>query len=289
MKNLVLLSLVFVLSACDRPQYDMQMVCSDGAKGQLLVDAKIYKSHADLVIKRLSKELRDKALKSGRGDMWLADHSWLYNQIPEIDDMIEVSVPADNRHEGYYELAGKIEFELGRDDLTGGRTFTLWHMSDNNLTMDDGEVLPNGMPMKGVTCEPVVDAVEDKLPEGFTSEIKNCLNYIDSQLFRDGTKSEISYQVYDEKSGRTMYIDKEKFQEAFGEIEPHRFHLLNAYNNYPEDAMRACDVAARLRAYIAAHIDAEHIPGPKNMVSVSSGETMVISCHGDEEIVVYGE
>lgn len=288
MKNLTLLLSFLVLAACDRPQYDMQMVCEDGAKGQLLVDAKIYKSHADLVIKRLSKELRDKALKSGRGDMWLADHLWLYNQIPEIDDVIEVSVPANDKRDGYYELAGKIEFNLGRDNLTGGRTFTLGHMSDNNLTMNDGEVLPNGMPIQGVTCKPVVDAVKDKLPEDFTSEIKNCLNYIDSQLFRGYTESEISYEVYDEYSGRTMYIDKEKFNEAFGETEPHRFYLLNAYHNYPEDAKRACDVAARLRAYIAAHIDAEYIPEPENVVSVSVGETITLTL-GDEEIVVRGE
>lgn len=80
------------------------------------------------------------------------------------------------------------------------------------------------------------------------------MNYINSQLLPGYTESEISYEVYDEYSGRTMYIDKENFNEAFGETEPHRFYLLNAYHNYPEDALRACDVAARLRAYIAAHI-----------------------------------
>lgn len=164
MKKIALLLPVLALSACDRPQYDLQMVCEDGAHGDLLVDAKIYKSHADLAITRLSKELREKA----RGTMRLADHSWVYNQIPEIDDMIEISVPANDKHEGDYELAGKIEFSLGRDDLTGGRTFTLWHMSDNNLTMKDGEVLPNGMPIIGLECKPVVDAVKDNPPEGFT-------------------------------------------------------------------------------------------------------------------------
>lgn len=289
MKRVFFMVGMLALAACDRPQYDLQMVCEDGAKGDLLVDAKIYKSHADLVIKRISKELRKKALSHGRGDMWLAEHLWLYNQVPNIDDEIELSLPVKDKHDGYYELAGKIDFNLGRDSLTGGRTFTLWHMSDNNLTMNDGEVLSDGIPMKGVTCELVVDAVKDKQPEGFTSEIKNCLNYIDSQLFRGYTESEISYEVYDEDSGRTMYIDKENFNEAFGETEPHRFYLLNAYHSYSEDAKRACDVAARLRRYIAAHIDAEHIPEPKNVVTVSSGETMTISCFADEKIVVRGE
>lgn len=284
MKRIFLLMGMLALCACDRPQYDIQLVCDDGAKGQLLVDAKIYKSHADLAITRLSKELREKA----QGKLWLADHSWLYNQIPEIDDMIEVSVPANDKHEGYYELAGKIEFNLGRDDLTGGRTFTLWHMSDNNLTADNGDVLSNGTPVIGVGCEPVVDAVKDNPPAGFTSEIKNCLNYINSQLLPGYTESEISYEVYDEKTGRTMYIDKEKFNEAFGETEPHRFYLLNAYYNYPEDALRACDVAARLRSYIAEHIDAEYIPQNPDAISVSRGEELTISCDTDQ-FVIRGE
>lgn len=281
MKKLALLLPVLALVACDRPKYDLQMVCEDGARGELLVDAKIYKSHANLVVKRINKELRDKARTNG---MWLADHVWLYNQIPNIDDTIELVLHV-NEH-GDYEMPGKIKLNLSHDSLTGGLNFTLWHAADNNLTMSDGEKISDGKYMVGTHCNPVLYP-NDVGKNNLSAEDKNCLNYVSSQVLFDNTPTERRLRVYDENTGREMYVGTASIKEIFGDIEPHHFYFSNM-NNYPEDAKRACDVAARLRSYIAEHIDAEHIPEPKNEVYISAGETMTLTV-GDEEIVVRGE
>lgn len=285
MKRIFCLIGLLGLCACDRPQYDIQLACEDGAKGKVLVDAKIYKTHADLVVKRLDKKLREKAM--GQDDMWLADHVWLYNQIPQIGDTIAISLPVNEY--GSYELAGKIKLELNRNSLTGGQQFLIWHMSDNNLTMRDGEKLPNGMHMVGTTCEHIVDPVNNT-PQNITNEIKNCMNYIGSQLLYDSEptpEAERRLRLYDENTGREMYLGESAWGEVFGNIAPNHFYLGNEHH-YPEDALQACDVAARLRAYIAAHIDAEHIPPKPDAISVSSGMEMSINC-GDEEIFIRGE
>lgn len=281
MKKALLLLPVLALAACDRPQYDLQMVCEDGAHGDLLVDAKIYKSHADLAVKLLYKDLRAKA----RGEVWLADHVWLYNQIPQIDDTIDLSLPATEH--GDYEIPDKIKLEMYHGGLAGGLKFELWHAVDNNLTMSDGYKILAGQYRVGTTCEPVLYPVDvpEKIPMAQRKEIKNCLAYVGSQVLFDNTATETRLRVYDEKTGREMYIGSAAINEIFGGIEPHHFYL---GNKNPEDTMQACDVAARLRAYIAAHIDAEHIPEPKNVVSVSAGETITLTL-GDEEIVVRGK
>ena len=278
----IILLPVLALAACDRPQYDLQMVCEDGAHGNLLVDAKIYKSHADLVVKRIDKELRDKAHK--KNNMWLADHVWLYNQIPNIDDKIELSLPVTEY--GDYEIPGKIKLDLSHGSLTGGLNFTLWHAADNNLTMSNGDKIADGEYMVGTDCAPVLYPKKVN-KNNLSAEDKNCLNYVGSQVQFDSTPTEIRLRVYDEKTGREMYIGEATINEIFGGVKPNHFYLGNM-NYYPEDAKLACDVAARLREYIAAHIDAEHIPEPKAVVSVSAGETITLTL-GDEEIVVRGE
>ena len=284
MKKIFCLAAVLGLAACERPKYDFQMVCEDAAKGDLLVDAKIYKSHADLVVKRLDKELREKALNHGRGSMWLADHVWLYNQIPNIDDKIELSLPVTDH--GDYEVPGKVKLAMSRGTFTGGLKFMLWHAADNNLTMNNGEKIPDGEYMRGTSCEPVLypEAVEES---GLSAEQKNCLNYVSSQIFMDNIATEKRLLVYDEKTGRTMYIGAAAINEIFGTLETYHFFFCNM-NYYPDDAKRACDVAARLRKYIAEHIDAEYIPEPKNVVSVSAGGEITLSV-GGEKIIVRGE
>jgi len=282
MKKLVLLVSMFALAACDRPQYDVQLVCEDGAKGQLLVDAQFYKSHADLTIKRLTKELRAKA--QHRDNMWLADHTWLYNQIPQIDDITEITLNATEY--GDYEMPGKIKMELNRDRFTGGLKFTLWHAADNNLMMRDGKKIPDGEYMVGVSCEPVFDSTEPE-PQNISAEIKNCMAYVSSQLIFDNTQTEKRILVYDENTGREMYIGEEAINKIFNGIEPYHFYFVNA-EYYPDDALSACDVAARLREYIGTHIDSEYIPEPTNLVSVSPGQTIITTC-GDDDIVIRGE
>lgn len=283
MKRVLFLMGMLALAACDRPQYDLQMVCEDGADGDLLVDAKIYKSHADLIVKRLDKELRDKAQK--KNNMWLADHVWLYNQIPNIDDKIELSLPVTEY--GDYEIPGKIKLDLSHGSLTGGLNFTLWHAADNNLTMRDCSIVSDGEYMVGNHCEPVLYP-KNVNKNNLSAEDKNCLNYVGSQISMDDTPTEKRLRVYDEKTGREMYLGEAAINEIFRGIEPNHFYLGNM-NHYPDDAKQACAVAARLREYIAAHIDAEYIPEPENVVSVSAGETMTISCFAGEKIVVRGE
>lgn len=269
------------LCACDRPRYDLQLVCEDGARGNLLVDAKIYESHADLVIKRLDKELRDKAQR--KNSMWLADHVWLYNQIPNIDDKIELVLPV-NKH-GNYEVPGKIKLDLSHDNLTGGLNFTLWHAADNNLTMRSGDRIADGEYMVGTDCKPVLYA-KNVNKNNLSAEDKNCLNYVGSQTQFDSTPTETRLRVYDEKTGREMYIiGASEINEIFGGVEPHHFYLENM-NYHTEDVKHACEVATRLRAYIAEHIDEEYIQESEYVIP--SGETITLTL-GDEEIMIRGE
>lgn len=283
MKRLFFFICLLGLAACDRPQYDLQMVCEDGAKGQLMVDAKVYDTRADLVIKRLTKELRAKA--KGQSNMWLADHTWLYNQIPQIDDEIEVSLPINE--EGIYEIPGKIKLVLNHSALTGGLRFTLWPATDNNLKMADGETVPDGEYLVGTTCEPVlypVDVSIKDIPVEQRKEVKNCLEYLEEQLLFNGEKGVL---VFDEKTGREMNISNSVIKEMFNGIELNHFYLLNA-RYYPDDVKHACEIANRLREYIATHIDSEYIKESENSVYISAGEVVTISCD-DDEVVVIGQ
>lgn len=261
MKRIFCLLGLVALCACDRPQYDVQLVCSDGAKGQLLVDAQIYEAHADLTVKRLDKELRWKALNYD--DTWLADHLWLYNQVPQIDDSIKLELPVNENNE--YEIPNKVKLDVRNNNLTGGVEFTLWHAADNNLRMNDGTALPDGKYMIGAECDVVIfpiNVIPENIPDAKVKEIKNCMNYIDSQLYWTSTADEQRLQVYDEKTGREMFIGEEQIKEIFGDIKPNHFYLENI-RYYGEDAMHACDVAQRLREYIQVHIDTEYIRDEK--------------------------
>ena len=84
MKKALLLLPVLALAACDRPKYDVTLSCEDGAQGTYLVEAKVYETKADLKITRLDKKLREKEP--------VADHLWLYNQLPLIDDTMKISL-----------------------------------------------------------------------------------------------------------------------------------------------------------------------------------------------------
>lgn len=285
MKRLFFFVCLLGLAACDRPQYDVQLVCEDGAKGQFMVDAKVYDNHADLSIKRLTKELRVKP--QGQGNMWLADHTWLYNQVPQIDDIIDVSLPVNES--GEYEFPGKIKFDLDHNGLTGGMTFTLWYAADNNLTMANGEPVPDGEFVVGANCEPVlypVDVSLDVSLKGMSAEqikeVKNCMWYLQEQMLFDGGR----IIAFDENTGREMYISRDILNTIFNGVEPNHYYLYNA-RLYPDDAKNACEVANRLRDYIATHIDSEYIAEPENVVSVSYGETITITC-GNDDIVIKG-
>ena len=273
MKKIALVLSVLALMACERPQYDVLLVCEDGARGQLLVDAKIYKDRADLNIKRLSQELlREKA--QGSSAARVINHLWLYNQIPEIDDTITLSLPVNES--GNYEIDGKISLQVGIDNLTGGKLHTLWHYTDNDLTDLNGNKIPNGIRHGGAMCVPVIDSVPTSV--NISSDVKKCLSYITSQVLYDSEPTVDAprrLRVYDENSGREMYIVESEWNEIFGGVKPSHFY---EFNKYPNDAMQACDVAARLRAYIAAHIDAQSILQPQNPQPV-----------GMEKITVIGE
>ena len=137
MKKALLLLSIFALAACDnnKPKYDVLLSCEDGAEGRYLVQAKVYETKADLVITRLDKELRKKE--------WLAGHLWLYNKLPLIDDKIKMSLPAKESF-SVYEERDHVRLEMGHDNLSGGVDFSLWHASDKNLILNDGEEIPDG-------------------------------------------------------------------------------------------------------------------------------------------------
>lgn len=256
MKKIFCILGLIVLCACERPEYDLQLACEDGAKGQLLVDAQIYESHADLTVKRLSKELRATAM----GQNEYADNIWLGNQVSQIDDVISISLPVNAN--GDYEIPNKVALDIGRDNLTGGVTFTLWHMLDKNIILGGTEI-PAGESLHGSICQVVISPV-NVVPDGISAEqlkeIKNCMNYISNQLLWDSTIDESRIRVYDEKTGREMYITEKQIDEIFNGIAPVDLMLENLSND-SENIVHACNVAQRLREYIQAHIDTEYIRG----------------------------
>ena len=261
MKKIFCLLGLIALCACERPQYDLQLACGDGAKGQLLINAQIYESHADLTVKRLSKELRGNALN--HADTWLADHLWLYNKVPQIDDSIKLELPVNENND--YEIPNKVELDITRNNLTGGVEFILWHAADNNLRMGDGTAIPDGKYMVGAECKVVIspiNVIPENIPDAKVKEIKNCMNYIGNQISWASTLDERRIRVYDEKTGREMYIYQDQINEIFGGIDPTHLLLQNLYM-FPQDAVHACDVAQRLREYISAHIDTEYIRDDK--------------------------
>lgn len=254
MKKIFCILGLIVLCACERPEYDLQLACEDGAQGQLLIDAQIYESHADLTVKRLSKELRATAM----GQNEYAGNIWLGNQVPQIDDVISISLPVNAT--GDYAIPNKVELDIGRDNLNGGVTFTLLHILDKNMVLDGVEI-PAGEYMHGSICQVVASPV-NVVPDGVSAEqlkeIKNCMNYISNQLLWDNTPDESRVRVYDEKTGREMYITEKQIDVIFDGIPPVDLMLENlSYNS--ENIIHACDVAQRLREYISAHIDTEYI------------------------------
>lgn len=256
MKRMMFLLPVLALAACDKPKYDMTLACEDGAKGQYLVEAKIYETRADLVITRLDKELRNKR------NEWLADHLWLYNKLPLIDDKIEISLPAEMAFSDYTD-PGHVKLSMSHSNLTGGLGFSLWHAADNNLTMNDGEKIPDGEWMVGTPCKLVVDRkltdYGDMTPEEI-KKMKNCAAYNEIQLSMDTVApGTAAYVVYDEDSGREMFISKEQMKEITKGVEFNHFVLQNI-RYYLDDAKHACEIADRLKAYIKEHIDTEGKP-----------------------------
>ncbi|MCQ2599490.1 MAG: hypothetical protein MJ187_03910, partial [Alphaproteobacteria bacterium] len=258
MKKSLLLLPVLALAACDnnKPKYDMTLACEDGAKGTYLVEAKIYETKADLVITRLDKELRHKS------NEWLADHLWLYNKLPLIDDKIEISLSAESAFSEYTD-PGHVKLSMSHGNLTGGLGFSLWHAADNNLTVNDGEKIPDGEWMVGTSCHLVVDRkltdYGDMTPEEI-KKMKNCAAYNEIQLSMDTVApSTAAYVVYDENTGREMFISKEQMKVITNGVDFNHFVLANI-RYYLEDAKHACEIADKLKAYIKEHIDEEGKP-----------------------------
>lgn len=250
MKRVFCLLGLVALCACDRPQYDVQLLCTDGTLSNLLVDAKVYESHADLVVKRLDKELRYNTLMSIGNP---GDQTWLADQLPQIDDTVSVSLPVTDM--GVYELPNKVRFETVRDNLTGGVNFILWH------TLDE-----TGVFKQGYQCDVVVSPIDiapENMSDAQLKEIKNCMNYIENQWsFVVDTPMGEGRHVFDEKTGRTMYIYEPQIKEIFGDIEPSNL-FLSGLISHNKDIVHACDVAQRLHEYIQTHIDSEYIRDEK--------------------------
>lgn len=256
MKSILLLLMGLTLIGCDNRQYDVLLSCEDGASGKYLIDAKIDKNKADLDITRLSKELR------GKHKEWLAEHLWLYNQIPEIDDTIHISLPVDKVFSVYQE-ENRIKLDMRHDSLDGGLRVTLWHASDDDLSMADGEKIPDGEWMVGTPCNIVIDRFVpdyDNIEPKKLKEIKACAAYLESQALLDTiAPGKSAFVVYDENSDREMFVSKEQMNVLTNGIEFGHLMLQNLFN-YPQDAVFACEVADKLRAYTKEHIDTEGKP-----------------------------
>lgn len=290
MKRIFCMIALMGLCACDRPQYDVRLDCSDGAGGHIQVDARVYKSNADLQITRLYKDL---SIVTQSDSPYRGDHSWLYNQIPQIDDTITLRLDATESGTEYA-FENKIKMDVGHDRLTGGATFILWYAPDTPATAHAAE-LKDGEYLFGTTCTPIIDPQPQpthNIPAAQRGEIKNCIAYISAQLTYDSTPTVRRIRVFDENTGRQMYINQDAFDQIFGDIDPTFFHFYsdkwsNA-NKFLDDVMHSCEVAARLREYIAAHIDTDYIRAPENVVPVALGEEIGITCDG-QDIIFRGQ
>ena len=252
MKPLFVLPILLGLAACDKPKYDVVLTCDDGAGAEngYLVEAKIYKTKANLAITRLDKELREK--------QWLAGHAWLYNQIPMIDDKIEVSLPVVKEFASY-EDPKHIKIDIGHNSLSGGLGITLWHAAANNLTSNDDDMtFQDGEWVVGTHCEPVI--YRETINYGnISSDIKNCANYIDSQSYTDTVApGTAAYRVYDEESRREMFISKEEMNIITNGIPLWHYSLRNI-KSYPDEIQHACEIANKLKAYISENISEKAI------------------------------
>ncbi|MBQ7949733.1 MAG: hypothetical protein IJ276_01960 [Alphaproteobacteria bacterium] len=263
MKKVLCILPVLALAACDKPKHDLVLSCDDGADGRFLVEAKIYDERADLVITRLDRKLRNKG--------WLADHTWLYNQLLLIDDKIAMSLPLVD---GSFEEKDHVRFEMGHNNLTGGLAFTLWHAAHNNLTMNDGEVIKNGEWMVGSPCNIVIDReLPDygNLQEPDIKRLKNCAAYLNSQMTTETVApGTAAYLVYDEASGRNMHISKEEMNAITNGVPIHHFSHYNI-KYYVDDFKNACEIEKKLKTYIQQNIESRAI---KNEPNIQEGENL---------------
>lgn len=252
MKKLFILPILLVLAACDKPKYNVVLTCDDGAgtENGYLVEAKIYKTKANLAITRLDKKLREKN--------WLINHAWLYNQIPMIDDKIEVSLPVVKEF-ATYEDPKHIKIDIGHNSLSGGLGITLWHAAANNLITNDGYMaFQDGEWVVGTHCEPVIYR---ETPDygNISSVVKNCANYIDSQNYMDTVApGTAAYLVYDEESKKEMFISKEDMNIITNGV-PLSHYSLHNIKSYPDEIQHACEMADKLKAYIKEHISTSAI------------------------------
>ncbi|MBQ8294584.1 MAG: hypothetical protein IJX89_04320 [Alphaproteobacteria bacterium] len=249
MKKIFVL-LIVLLAGCDSPDYKLDLLCKNGGENYRL-RAEIYDDVADLEITRLSKVLRPRT-----ADNWLVNHTWLGNQVPLIDDVLKISLAGTD---GVYEDKGHIKLDIGYKNLTGALDASLWFASDNNLTMADGEVIPNGQYMVGVHCETLIPYKFDKkrdslnISEAKIKEIKNCGNYIGSQLFSHTVAPRVSeFLVYDADLDRETFLPYEIMESVAGNNKLYDYYP----GNSPADKiLDACEVAEKLKSMIRQELE----------------------------------
>lgn len=254
MKRILCLVGILGLCACDRPDYDVLVSCHGNHSEYYLIHARLYKSHADLDVTRLSMgsffSLRENE-----------EPLWFYNQVPEIDDTISVRVPSvkgddgDNDLVAEYRLNNDFAFQVERFTLAGGLSFMVY--SRYNAARDRFDF--------GYGCEPVLYRV-DRNPRGVPADeikrVKACVGYLDAQRQGPYNQGDVEdawkyVTLYDTDSNRHMRITREEFNEIIGTDDvPSVWRLVNDWDS----GANACEMADRLREYISAHIDAEYIP-----------------------------
>ncbi|MBQ8255437.1 MAG: hypothetical protein IJY99_00530 [Alphaproteobacteria bacterium] len=238
MKKILLLPILLGLVACDKPNYDVDLLCEQSGS-KYLVNARTYNDKAVLKITTLDKSLREKD--------WLKNHTWLESQIPQIDDILDITLKGDCNS---FEEPEHIKFDIHQDNLTQSAIFTLWFASDNNLKMSDGNEIPNGEYMVGTQCKLLIPHkskqknIKPNLSDSEIKKIKNCNAYIASQLSHDGS----DYHVYDEK-GRTTLIPQTEINALFGENKPHFYYVENI-NYYADKLSNSCEIAEKLKTLI---------------------------------------
>ncbi len=275
MKKIFLLCAMFGLLGCDKAEQNVDLQC-DLAGTSYLINANIYEDRADLEIKVWDKDLRNKER--------LRNHTWLENQIPQIDDVLVVSLPKNDK--GDFEESGHIKLELNSFQVPSGYTnFVLWFATDNNLVMPGGGIINNGEYITGADCRVLTPINSDKkqnMPNISVEElkkIKNCNAYIGSLSRSETVASRYAeWRVYDPDTGRETFMDDSQLKVALGENELHYYFNSNL-RHYADKVLDSCDVAEKLKQIIRQELDSVRYTA--NLECVDTGKVFV---YGVEQV-----
>ena len=275
MKKIFLLCAMFGLLGCDKTEQKVDLLCRL-AGSSYLVNANIYEDRADLEIKVWDKDVRNKER--------LKNHTWLENKIPQIDDVLFVSLPKNNK--GDFEEPGHIKLELNSVGVPSGyANFVLWFAADNNFMISDGISVENGEYVVGERCEVLVPFNSDKkqntlnVSDEELKKIKNCNAYIGSLLRSETVAPRYAeLRVYDPDTGRETFMDDSQLEAVLGENELHYYHNANL-KHYADKVLDSCVVAEKLKQIIKPELGKV-----RYMSDLKCPDTGIVIVHDVEQV-----